>query len=565
MTSKALIVSVSLILVVGIVNGAVVVGINHNGHSLGDKSLSTNMKAVEAICSPASFKDKCMSAIAPVAANSSASPKDYLRAVLAETIEAMKAGLETSHTIKIKNLMRYDQLALDECKTFIQYAVEDLQDALAMLDDNELHVVHDQVDEFKNWFGAVVAFQETCFEQIENPDLKDGIADGLHNATLLTINALDIFSELSTILVGLDIPLNLNPNHRKLLSVGHLDEHGYPHWLSEEDRRLLEDVALPVPDAIVSANGSGPGQFNTVADALASYPNQLPLNKKFVIYVMAGTYKEVNLTVQSNQSNVFMYGDGTDKTIITGDKNVKNQGIPTSQTPSFTVLGPFFVAKSIKFENIAGPEGGQAVALRVQADMSAFFRCKMEGYQDTLYAHTYRQFYRECEISGTIDFVFGMSSTVIQNSQIIVRKPLPNQQNVVSADGSNSTIVGGLVFQNCSIVPAPELLAVKNTTQTFLGRPWRDHATDIFMQSYIEDFIDPSGFMIWDKDTPNNETCFFAEYANTGPGARTDGRVNWTCHHVFTDGNALIDYTVGPFINNGSWLESTGIPFSVGF
>ncbi|KAJ9561181.1 hypothetical protein OSB04_006341 [Centaurea solstitialis] len=47
-----------------------------------------------------------------------------------------------------------------------------------------------------------------------------------------------------------------------------------------------------------------------------------------------------------------------------------------------------FLAKEVTFQNIAGPSGGQAVAVQVGSDLSAFYRCAMIGYQDTLYVHS---------------------------------------------------------------------------------------------------------------------------------------------------------------------------------
>lgn len=97
-----------------------------------------------------------------------------------------------------------------------------------------------------------------------------------------------------------------------------------------------------------------------------------------------------------------------------------------------------FIGKNMGFRNTAGANGYPAVAVRTSADYISFYNCKIDGHQDTLYSHVGRQFFRDCTISGTIDFIFGNSAVVFQNCKIVVNTPQRGGQNVITANGRNS-------------------------------------------------------------------------------------------------------------------------------
>ena len=228
------------------------------------------------------------------------------------------------------------------------------------------------------------------------------------------------------------------------------------------------------------------------------------------------------------------------------------------------VSGKGFIARDMTFENTAGPEKHQAVALRSDSDLSVFFRCGIRGYQDTLYTHTMRQFYRECRISGTIDFIFGDGSVVLQNCDILVRKGLPNQKNTITAQGrKDPSEPTGFSIQFCNISADSDLAPSVNSTYTYLGRPWKAYSRTIIMQSYISNATRPEGWLEW-NGTLHLHTLYYGEYMNNGPGAGLSKRVKWPGYHALNQSSQVNNFTVAQFIEGNLWLPSTGVKYTAG-
>ena len=223
-------------------------------------------------------------------------------------------------------------------------------------------------------------------------------------------------------------------------------------------------------------------------------------------------------------------------------------------------MGSNFIGKDLWFENSAGLYKGQAVALRVQSDMSIFYNCRMDGYQDTLYPHAHRQFYRDCTISGTVDFIFGNVAVVLQNCLILVRKPKPNQSCPITAQGRTQRKEPiGIVLQNCTISSDPDYYPVRDTSKSYLGRPWKQYSRTIVMQCQIDDLIQPEGWLLWNGDFVL-KTLFYTEFDNRGHGAPKENRVKWKGIKQITSKHAIM-YTPILFIHGNSWIKSTGIPY----
>lgn len=215
------------------------------------------------------------------------------------------------------------------------------------------------------------------------------------------------------------------------------------------------------------------------------------------------------------------------------------------------------MARDMTFENTAGPQNHQAVALRSGADHSVFYRCSFKGYQDTLYVYAQRQFYRDCDISGTQDFIFGDSAAMFQNCNIRILKPISGQKTTVTAQGRTDPNENtGIVIHNSRITVAP------GSSENYLGRPWKEYSRTVIMKTALDGAINPAGWLPW-RGSFALSTLYYAEYMNTGPGAGTGGRVNWPGYHVLTSPTEAGMFTVSNFLAGDSWIPAD-VPFVAG-
>ncbi|URE22886.1 pectinesterase [Musa troglodytarum] len=543
--SKAIFGALSAVLLVAAVIGVVatVVSTNHKADaSEGDGSLSTTSKSVSTFCAKTDYQADCERTIGS-AINGSSSPKEVIQASFQAAIDEIQAGFHLSNNVSLKANDPMNKAAFNICRQLLEDADEELNAAFS--ETHDLQGLARRTDDIKTWLSAVISYQQTCLDGITDPELQSTMKDGLSTAAKVTSNAIAIVDELSSLLKSFKVPINIT-----------MDEQGFPSWFSSHDRKLLaaQSRGQLTPNVVVAKDGSG--KFTTINDAINSMPKDY--SGRYVIYVKAGVYKE-NVIVGKDKVNVLMYGDGSRKTIVTGSKNYVD-GVQTVDTATFAALGQGFIAKSMGFSNTAGPEKHQAVALRVQSDMAAFFNCRMDAYQDTLYVQAHRQFYRNCVVSGTVDFIFGDSSTVLQNCLLVMRRPMDNQQNIVTAHGrAEAKETTALVIQNCRIVPEKALFPDRLKFRNYLGRPWKAYSRTIVMESTIGDLIQPEGWMPWDGDN-FLDTLYYAEYNNRGPGAGTSGRVNWPGYHVIGRAEAQ-KYTVDSLIQGSQWIKYSNIRY----
>jgi pectin methylesterase-like acyl-CoA thioesterase len=129
------------------------------------------------------------------------------------------------------------------------------------------------------------------------------------------------------------------------------------------------------------------------------------------------------------------------------------------------VLGDGFMASGVTFQNTTELDAHQAVAFKSDNDLSVIENCEFLGNQDTLFAHSLHQFYKSCSIQGNVDFIFGNSATIFQDSQILVNlqqvDPEKGEKNATTAHGrADPTQATRFVFQNFIINGTNEYMAL---------------------------------------------------------------------------------------------------------
>ncbi|KAK9060952.1 hypothetical protein SSX86_018132 [Deinandra increscens subsp. villosa] len=332
---------------------------------------------------------------------------------------------------------------------------------------------------------------------------------------------------------------------------------GLHGWEFSNEYKLLNSRNFD-PDVTVAKDGSG--DFMTVQEAVDSTRKEREWGERYVIFVKRGVYEE-QVYIAHDVNFVLMYGEGVNNTIISA---AEHSGGDLKSSATFQVWGRGFMAVDMTFRNTAGPNGGQAVAFLSNSDESVIYHCSIEGYQDTLFSLHFKQFYKECQIFGTVDFIFGNGHSVFQDCQVFLRKPLPGGGLVVTAQGRQyQNESSGFSLQGCNITAGEDLKPVIDQfKKAFLGRPWFDYARTVFMESFLDDLVDPLG---WEDGWGHKDTAYCGEYNNYGPGSTTDHRVDWPNYEAITDPDIAKQFTVVEFIVGDDWIPTTGVPYVPGF
>ena len=287
----------------------------------------------------------------------------------------------------------------------------------------------------------------------------------------------------------------------------------------------------------ITVSQDGKGNYKTLQEAIDAVKTSS--SEHTTIRVKNGIYRE-KVVVPASVSNLLIVGESRDGTIITYDDysgkfmdaDTVNNKTKFSTFNSYTmqVKGNNITIENLTIKNAAG-RVGQAVALHVDGNRFVAKNCNLLGNQDTVYTgnETAMEYYENCFIEGTTDFLFGNATVVFKDCTI---KSLSD--SYITAASTSQSQKFGYVFFNC------KLIASENVKKEYLGRPWRPNAKVVFIDCELGKHIRPEGWHNWGK-VENEATAYYAEYNNKGEGAATDKRVPWS--HVLTDNEAK-EYTM---------------------
>jgi polygalacturonase len=306
--------------------------------------------------------------------------------------------------------------------------------------------------------------------------------------------------------------------------------------------------------AIVDAKHTGPDgslesgapTYRTVGAALTALPTNGAA--RAIVFIKNGRYRE-KLTI--DRPRVTLLGESRDGAVLTFDA-AADTPTPTGGTygtrGSFTlrIVAPDFRTERMTIENAfdypanaAKPDSDktkfrnpQAVALMLDlgSDRATIDNVKITGYQDTLFPNSGRAYFKNCEVSGHVDFIFGAGQVVFDNCDIISRdRGSATNNGYISAPSTKGTHPFGFLFLNSRLKKERAQMAASSVA---LGRPWHPFADATvnsavaYINCWMDDHIGAKG---WDRmssvDSTGTRTWYepadarFVEFGTTGPGA----------------------------------------------
>ena len=329
-----------------------------------------------------------------------------------------------------------------------------------------------------------------------------------------------------------------------------------------EDATLGKVVYVNVDKEYKGVNGAadkGIVNFNEIGDAI-KYLEACKLGDEVtkVVYIGEGKFEE---HIATNLNNLTLIGKGADKTTITCD-NVqstinpltdKSFGLNDNATLivngskfkmfNMAVRNDFDYPANLVSKKQSSPQGTALLigggSAKDSGDKSVIANCLLYGNQDTLYLKNGRTYFKDTEIQGNIDFIFGEATGLAYFDTCTIKAV--NKAGAGKQEKNNGYVTAmraaadakpdyGYIFNGCTFTDDGTLMDGSMS----LGRPWGAAATVAMINCSFTKAYSTSAYGL--KNDKNEEikprwydmsgnsplNADFKEYGSTGEGAITE-------------------------------------------
>ncbi|KAJ5115711.1 Pectinesterase catalytic [Penicillium angulare] len=301
------------------------------------------------------------------------------------------------------------------------------------------------------------------------------------------------------------------------------------------------------------------GSNTTTYDTIQSALNAIPTSSKITptIFIYPGTYEEQLVVSKSGSVILVGYSDSTYDYNSNQVTIQYNHGIDTqadeSNSDGATVYatGNYFEAININFVNNNGTQKDIAtLAFAVKSSKYAsLYGCQVKGNQDALLINGYL-WMSNGYVEGNIDMIWGSGAAYFLNTTI---SPNEDSINLTADKRSTSTTAGGLVFDQCTIIPST---GAGTMSKVSLGRPWNSYARVAYIDSYLDSCVEAAGWNQWSSSSPNTDGVTFAEYGNYGPGSSTASRASFSTQ---LNDTGVVQFELTNIFATTSWIDFTHV------
>ncbi len=380
--------------------------------------------------------------------------------------------------------------------------------------------------------SAQVWFEKTKITNLEEKRTLNDAGKIIDKKMIATANAAPIWARFMDLETNEPFFCDRDGIRKKSLDeIGSERRNGYA-WYSDAPKEVLKKYAAwavkngvkvssvdtsKKKDNFITVAQDGSGDFTRIQDAINASPS-FPYEKVF-INIKNGNYNE-KVRIPEWNTHLVLIGESKENTIIAFDDNFKKINLgrnSTFYTATVLVEADDFSASNLTIKNTSG-DNGQAIALSVVGNRAKILNCIISGNQDTLYlsGKAAKQYFKDCYIEGTTDFIFGGATALFENCTIHSIK-----SSYVTAASTPEGIPFGFVFKNC------KLTANSDATAVYLGRPWRIFAKTVFINCDMDKHIRTEGWENWSKPEAE-KNAFYAEYNCKGEGFQPKKRVSWS-------------------------------------